>query len=241
MLSHILRNKEGLRVAVLVNDMAEVNIDEALVSAKVQVAAGEQLVALSNGCICCNIREDLIREIRSLAEKKAFDYLVVESTGISLPLPVAASFGFPDESGATLEDCARLDTNVTVVDAERFVRDVMAAESLQERGMAVDDEDDRTVADLLVEQVRFGAACERDVCRCDCRKPQRGIHAWYVRLTTMHLHMQVEFADVLVLNKCDLVSSEQQAQLIGLLRTLNPSAEVREMLVVWHVSMCSVH
>lgn len=137
--------------------MAEVNIDEALVSAKIHVAAEETtLVALSNGCICCNIREELVREIKALAQQNAFDYLVIESTGISLPLPVAASFGFPDEAGNTLSDFARLDTNVTVVDAERFVADVMASESLAERGIAVDEHDDRTVADLLVEQVREG-------------------------------------------------------------------------------------
>lgn len=153
LLSSILANQEGLKVAVLVNDMAEVNIDEALIADRVHVA-GEQLVALQNGCICCSIREDLVREIRSMAAKQKFDYLVVESTGISLPLPVAATFGFVDEAGGSLSDVAQLDTLVTVVDAQRFVSNVLEAESLKDRGMQVDEDDERTVADLLVEQVR---------------------------------------------------------------------------------------
>jgi G3E family GTPase len=122
LLRHILTNKEGLRVAVLVNDMAGINIDEALIADKVDArVTGEQLVALQNGCICCSIREDLVREVRGLAQKKQFDYLLVESTGISVPLPVAATFGPMDNdaSGPALNSVARLDTLVTVVDAER--------------------------------------------------------------------------------------------------------------------------
>ncbi|KAG2447663.1 hypothetical protein HYH02_007579 [Chlamydomonas schloesseri] len=231
LLSHVLANTEGLRVAVLVNDMAAVNIDEALIAEKVHIA-GEQLVALSNGCICCSIREDLVREIRRLAEatieeegegdvdhhhqqqqqqqqqertggsssssssssrakggrRRRFDLLVVESTGISVPLPVAATFEFEDEAGASLGQVARLDTLVTVVDSERFVASVLAAESLADRGLAADEHDDRTVADLLVEQV--------------------------------------EFADVLVMNKTDLVSGQQADRLEALLRRLNTSAKI---------------
>lgn len=124
LLRHILSNKEGLRCAVLVNDMAGVNIDEALVSPQIDArVAGEQLVALQNGCICCSIREDLVREVQRLALQNKFDYLVVESTGISVPLPVAATFGATDEQGhGGLSSVARLDTLVTVVDAERWVR-----------------------------------------------------------------------------------------------------------------------
>ncbi|KAG2491095.1 hypothetical protein HYH03_010539 [Edaphochlamys debaryana] len=208
LLSHVLSNAEGLRVAVLVNDMAAVNIDEALIAEKVHIA-GEQLVSLSNGCICCSIREDLVREIRRLAApaeeeqpgasggsgaaaaapgRRRFDLLVVESTGISVPLPVAASFEAVDEQGGSLGEVARLDTLVTVVDAERFVAQVLAAESLAERGMAADEHDDRTVADLLVEQV--------------------------------------EFADVIVMNKTDLVTPEQADQLQALLRRLNVAAKI---------------
>ncbi len=133
---------------------ADVNIDEALIADKVRFAGGEQLVALSNGCICCSIREDLVREVRKLAAQGTFDCLIIESTGISLPLPVAATFGHVDERGESLSDEARLDSLVTVVDAERFVSSVMMAESLKDKGMEVDENDDRTVADLLIEQVR---------------------------------------------------------------------------------------
>ncbi|KAJ9530332.1 hypothetical protein QJQ45_000700 [Haematococcus lacustris] len=220
LLQHLLSNQEGLRVAVLVNDMASVNIDQQLLSDSAGfLAAGEQLVALSNGCICCSIREDLVRAVRQLASQHRFDYLVVESTGVSVPLPVAATFGTsvqePDsqqwevsEAGAEattsaaaaaeqqsgplqdLHGVARLDTLVTVVDAQRFVKQVLEAESLQDKGMAVDEHDDRTVADLLVEQV--------------------------------------EFANVLVLNKLDLVTAEEARQLAALLHTLNPAAKILE-------------
>ncbi|KAL6761429.1 CobW/HypB/UreG, nucleotide-binding domain-containing protein [Haematococcus lacustris] len=220
LLQHLLSNQEGLRIAVLVNDMASVNIDQQLLSDSAGfLAAGEQLVALSNGCICCSIREDLVRAVRQLASQHRFDYLVVESTGVSVPLPVAATFGTsvqePDsqqwevsEAGAEattsaaaaaeqqsgplqdLHGVARLDTLVTVVDAQRFVKQVLEAESLQDKGMAVDEHDDRTVADLLVEQV--------------------------------------EFANVLVLNKLDLVTAEEARQLAALLHTLNPAAKILE-------------
>ena len=156
LLKQILSNSEGLRVCVLVNDMASLNIDETLILSTPGghiSAAREELVALSNGCICCSIREDLVREVRQLAGQRRFDYLVVESTGVSLPMPIAATFELEGEHGSSLSDVARLDTLVTVVDAERFVSNVLEAESLRDCGMAVDEDDDRTLADLLVEQV----------------------------------------------------------------------------------------
>lgn len=185
LLTHVLGNKKGKRIAVLVNDMSSVNIDEALIANKLQFSGGEALVALSNGCICCSIREDLIREVKRLAGSKdsKFDCLMIESTGISVPLPVAASFGYEDEEGSSLSDVARLDSLITVVDAERFVSNILEAESLQDKGIAANESDDRTVADLLVEQV--------------------------------------EFANLLVLNKVDLVTEEQACQLEALLRKLN--------------------
>ncbi len=152
LLKHILGNKQGLRVAVLVNDMAAINIDQSLVADSVNLA-NEELIALSNGCICCSIREDLMREIKSLADQRKFDYLVVESTGISLPLPVAATFAHLEDDGSSLSDVAKLDTLVTVVDAERFVAEVEEAEALKDRQLEADEDDERTVADLLIEQV----------------------------------------------------------------------------------------
>jgi molybdopterin-guanine dinucleotide biosynthesis protein len=160
LLKHILGNKQGLRVAVLVNDMATVNIDQSLLADSFSTAS-EELVALSNGCICCSIREDLVREIKSLADQRKFDYLVVESTGISLPLPVAATFAHVDEEGGSLSDVAQLDTLVTVVDAERFVAEVEEAQALKERQLEADDDDERTVADLLIEQVRAAGGGRR--------------------------------------------------------------------------------
>lgn len=151
---NILSNTQGLRVAVLVNDMADINIDERLLADKVDVV-NEQLVALSNGCICCSIREDLVREVRQLAAQQRFQYLVVESTGISLPLPVATTFDYIGTDGSSLGDVAKLDTLVTVVDAQRFVDNIMAAESLLDHDLQVDENDDRTIADLLVEQVSY--------------------------------------------------------------------------------------
>ncbi|KAF6255133.1 CobW/HypB/UreG, nucleotide-binding domain-containing protein [Scenedesmus sp. NREL 46B-D3] len=211
LLTHILSNQEGQRVAVLVNDMAALNIDQRLLQGAVVEQAGQQLVALSNGCICCTIQEDLVREVRRLAAQQAFDCCVIESTGISLPMPVAATFAYDDENDDTapsgnssssgmqpgaptghglggLAKVARLDTLVTVVDGQRFLSDVLAAESLQERQLQADEADERTVADLLVEQV--------------------------------------EFADVLLLNKVDLLSEQEQQQLRALLHKLNPSAKV---------------
>ncbi len=184
LLNHLLANRDGRKVALIVNDMSEVNIDAKLV--KLQ-RAEEKLIELSNGCICCTLREDLLTHVRELATAGKYDVIVVESTGIGEPLPVAETFTFTDEEGKSLSDVARLDTMVTVVDALNFLEDWDAAESLVERGLS-GEEDERTVVDLLVEQV--------------------------------------EFADVLVLNKCDLTTPRAQARLEGILRKLNPRAKL---------------
>lgn len=190
LLNHILNNREGRRVAVIVNDMSEVNIDAELVR---QGGAGlsrteEKLVEMSNGCICCTLREDLLLEVSRLAHEGCFDQLVIESTGISEPLPVAETFTFADESGRSLSDVARLDTMVTVVDACHFLRDYSSHDSLQARGESLGEADERTVVDLLIEQV--------------------------------------EFCDVIVVNKIDLVDGDARARLAAILRRLNPRARI---------------
>lgn len=155
-LSHILSNREGKRVAVIVNDMSEINIDSAVIQNEVSLNRSEEkLVEMSNGCICCTLREDLLQEVNNLAQEGRFDYLVIESTGISEPLPVAETFTFADEEGVSLSDVADLDTMVTVVDAVNFLRDYEEAKYLQETGESLGDEDERSVADLLVDQVEF--------------------------------------------------------------------------------------
>lgn len=155
-LSHILNNREGKRVAVIVNDMSEINIDSATVKNEVSLNHKEEkLVEMSNGCICCTLREDLLIEVTKLAEEGRFENLVIESTGISEPLPVAETFTFADENGVSLSDVATLDTMVTVVDAVNFLRDYEAAQSLQETGEHLGEEDHRSVSDLLVDQVEF--------------------------------------------------------------------------------------
>jgi len=171
LLNHILNNREGRRVAVIVNDMSEVNIDAALVRAGGAELSrtDEKLVEMSNGCICCTLREDLLIEVDRLARDGRFDQLVIESTGISEPLPVAETFTFEGEDGRSLGEVARLDTMVTVVDACNFLRDYSSRDSLRSRGESMGEEDQRTVVDLLIEQI--------------------------------------EFCDVLVLNKLDLVSA----------------------------------
>ena len=157
LLQNILHNREGMRVAVIVNDMSSVNIDAALVrDGKAALhRTEEKLVQMDNGCICCTLREDLLEEVTKLAKGGAFDYLLIESTGISEPMPVAETFTFVDEDGAGLGDLAVLDTMVTVVDAAAFPRDLGAGDELRDRGLALDGEDDRTIDDLLVEQVEF--------------------------------------------------------------------------------------
>jgi G3E family GTPase len=187
LLRHMLSHRAGLRVAVIVNDMSEVNVDATLVKGKVELSrVNEKLVEMQNGCICCTLREDLLVEVARLAREGRFDYLLVESTGISEPLPVAETFTFTDERGAALSELARLDTMVPVVDAERFLEDWQSEDDLAARGLALGDDDERTVADLLVEQV--------------------------------------EFADVLVLSKLDLVTADDAARLEAMLRFLNPRA-----------------
>ena len=155
-LNHILNNREGRKVAVIVNDMSEINIDAQQLNNEVDFnRAEEKLVEMSNGCICCTLREDLLIEVKRLAEEGRFDYLVIESTGISEPLPVAETFTFADEEGDSLSTIARLDTMVTVVDAINFLKDFREAELLQDKGKHLGEEDMRSVADLLIEQVEF--------------------------------------------------------------------------------------
>jgi G3E family GTPase len=157
LLNHVLANREGLRVAVIVNDMSEINIDASLVASGSLDRVDERLVEMTNGCICCTLREDLLVEVARLAGEGRFDHLLIESTGISEPMPVAATFVFDtdDPTELSLTELARLDTMVTVVDAARFLDDVGSEDELIDRGEAADDEDDRTVADLLIDQVEF--------------------------------------------------------------------------------------
>ena len=186
-LNHILNNRDGLRVAVIVNDMSEINIDAATVKNEVSFnRAEEKLVEMSNGCICCTLREDLLEEIGRLAHEGKYDYLVIESTGISEPLPVAETFTFADEDGKSLSEISRLDSMVTVVDALNFLKDYDEAKFLNEVGESLGEEDERSVADLLVEQV--------------------------------------EFADILLISKTDLVSEQELARLKSILQTLNTEA-----------------
>lgn len=171
-LKHILSNQENLRVAVIVNDVADINIDEKILKdARVHDSS---MVELSNGCVCCSLREDLIAVIKTLARKNTFDLLIVEGTGVALPMPVAASFEFVDDDGSSLQDVSYLDTITTVVDAPRFVSDVMEAKDLVEVGMEEHEEDNRVVSDILVEQV-LSCAYASDVCP----------------LVTMHAHNNI--------------------------------------------------
>ena len=158
LLNHILSNRDGLRVAVIVNDMSEVNIDAALVrdgGGADLSRTEERLVEMSNGCICCTLREDLLIEVGKLAREGRFDCLLIESTGISEPMPVAATFDFRDEDGFSLSDLARIDTMVTVVDAFNFHRDYPSTDRLKTRGEHLGEDDERTVANLLIDQIEF--------------------------------------------------------------------------------------
>ncbi|NSX55638.1 GTP-binding protein [Parasulfitobacter algicola] len=156
LLNRVLNNREGRRVAVIVNDMSEVNIDADLVRADTELSrTDETLVEMSNGCICCTLRDDLLDEVRRLAAEGRFDYLLIESTGISEPLPVAATFDFRDEFGDSLSDVSRLDTMVTVVDAVNLLNDYASHDFLRDRGETLGEEDDRTLVNLLVEQIEF--------------------------------------------------------------------------------------
>ena len=188
-LSHILNNRDSKKVAVIVNDMSEINIDAAIVKNEVSLNHSEEkLVEMSNGCICCTLREDLLIEINKLAKEGRFDYLVIESTGISEPLPVAETFTFADEDGNSLSDVANLDTMVTVVDAVNFLKDYDEAKYLKDTGESLGEDDERSVSDLLVEQV--------------------------------------EFADIILVSKTDLVSAPDIDRLTAILKTLNTSAKI---------------
>jgi G3E family GTPase len=174
--------------------MSEINIDASEVQRNVSLnRAEEKLVEMSNGCICCTLREDLLEEVARLAEEGRFDYLLIESTGISEPLPVAETFTFRDEQGRSLSDMARLDTMVTVVDGLNFLRDYQAADSLASRGETLGEDDERSISDLLIEQV--------------------------------------EFADVLLLSKIDLISQHEREELTAILRSLNARAQIVPMLM----------
>ncbi len=156
LLNRVLNNRDGRRVAVIVNDMSEVNIDADLVRADTELSrTDETLVEMSNGCICCTLRDDLLAEVRRLAGEGRFDYLLIESTGISEPLPVATTFEFRDEKGESLSDVARLDTMVTVVDAVNLLKDYSSHDFLHDRGETLGDEDDRTLVHLLTDQIEF--------------------------------------------------------------------------------------
>ncbi|WP_213878043.1 GTP-binding protein [Pseudomonas sp. dw_358] len=193
-LNHILRNRANLRVAVIVNDMSELNLDGALVQRGVTLnQAEEKMVEMSNGCICCTLREDLLIEVGRLAAEGRFDYLLIESTGISEPLPVAETFTFRDELGQCLADNARLDTLVTVVDGVNFLTDYFAAEDLSTPMASMEEADERSITELLIEQV--------------------------------------EFADVILLSKIDLISRDEREELSAILQRLNSRAQVIPMVM----------
>ena len=188
LLNHVLNNREGLRVAVIVNDMSEVNIDASLVrdgGAELS-RTDEKMIEMTNGCICCTLREDLMIEVKRLAEEDRFDHLLIESTGIGEPMPVAATFSFRDEDDRSLSDVANVDTMVTVVDASNFLHDFDSTQNLNDREMGVSEDDERTIVDLLTDQI--------------------------------------EFANVIIINKCDLVTEAEAERLEGILHHLNPDA-----------------
>ncbi|MFT4313244.1 MAG: GTP-binding protein, partial [Candidatus Woesearchaeota archaeon] len=157
LLNHILQNRQGLKVAVIVNDMSEINIDGQIVeSGEAKLSrTDEKLVQMQNGCICCTLREDLLKEVSELAKEGKYDYLVIESSGISEPLPVAATFTFDMEDGNPLKDITQLDTMVTVIDAYSFFDEFESTQSLKDRKQEVNEEDERTVIDLLIDQIEF--------------------------------------------------------------------------------------
>lgn len=190
LLNHILKNREGRRIAVIVNDMSEVNIDKDLIAQGGGLSrTDEKLVELTNGCICCTLRDDLLKEVERLVKKGGIDQIVIESTGISEPVPVAQTFSYIDEElGIDLTALCRLDTMVTVVDANRFVNDIRSEDLLADRDESIGEEDERTIADLLIDQV--------------------------------------EFCDVMIINKIDLVSKEQLEKLEKVLRALQPEAKI---------------
>lgn len=191
LLNRVLNNREGRKVAVIVNDMSEVNIDADLVRADTELSrTNETLVEMSNGCICCTLRDDLLAEVRRLASEGRFDYLLIESTGISEPLPVAATFDFRDEEGESLSDVARLDTMVTVVDAVNLLNDYASHDFLAARGEVLGEEDDRRLVHLLTDQI--------------------------------------EFADIIILNKVDDAGDQKTDAARKIIRSLNADAQIIE-------------
>ncbi len=192
LLSHVLNNRDGLRIALIVNDMSEINIDSQLLkggSASLN-RSEEKLIELSSGCICCTLREDLLEEVGRLATEGRFDYLLIESTGISEPLPVAETFIYEDEDGRTLSNVAELDTLVTVVDGCNFLEDFNSVDELRDRSIGMSDNDDRDIPQLLVNQI--------------------------------------EFANVIILNKIDLLTDEQRGLLRRMIGSFNPQAKLVE-------------
>jgi G3E family GTPase len=189
LLTQILTNNENMKIAVIVNDMSELNVDAKILQSVGITRQDEKLVELSNGCICCTLREDLLIEIEKLAKTNKYDYLVIESTGISEPMPVAETFDFTTEDGQSLSQWARLDTMVTLVDGPHFLKDFDINHSLKDRQLGVDEDDDRQLSELLLDQV--------------------------------------EFADVLVINKTDLMSAEEIQKLSVILKRLNPRAQIK--------------
>ena len=192
LLNHILNNREGKKVAVIVNDMSEVNIDASLVEKNGADLSRteEKLVEMSNGCICCTLREDLLKQVHELADEKKFDYLLIESTGISEPLPVATTFDFRDEEGQSLSDVSRLDTMVTVVDVANLIKNYSSIDFLKDKEENLEEGDERTLVDLLVEQI--------------------------------------EFANVILLNKIDLISKEELRTVKAIIHGLNAKAKIIE-------------
>ena len=188
LLNNILTNRDNLKVAVIVNDMSEINIDAQFIQNGTASLSRteEKLVEMSNGCICCTLREDLLIEIKRLAEENRFDYLVIESTGISEPLPVAETFTFQDEQGSSLSDYAYLDTMITVVDASNFFDNLDSVDSLKDRGESLGENDERCIVDLLIDQI--------------------------------------EFANVIIVNKINDISSENLKKVMGVIKALNPDA-----------------
>ncbi len=190
LLNHILHNKEGLKVAVIVNDMSEVNVDAQFIENENTLSRTEEkLVEMSNGCICCTLREDLMVEVEKLAAQKKFDYLIIESTGISEPIPVAQTFSFESEDGTIdLSRFSYIDTMVTVVDAFNFLKDFSSSDYLVTRELTNIDGDDRTIVNLLTDQI--------------------------------------EFANIILINKTDLVSKESLEELKAIIHSLNPEAKI---------------
>jgi len=190
LLNQLLRNREGRRVAVIVNDMSEINVDAQLVreGGAALSRTEETLVEFSNGCICCTLRDDLLQEVRRLAAERRYDYLLIESTGIAEPMPVAATFSVRDEEGFSLSDIARLDTLVTVVDGAQFLQDFGSSDRLIDRGQQAGEDDDRGVVNLLAEQI--------------------------------------EFANVIVVSKCDLIDDDTLQSTLAVLRAMNREARL---------------